>query len=281
MKAPNKADIDKAKQHSSASNSTDDSKSEKYVNTDANDENPCPKKEGKNGAIIENAAILFDLDGTLLDSFDAIYDAFKGALLAHRMDPINHRDLHALIGHTLEYQFAALTHLKEEECEELVNTYRALYDKVCIEGTHWLLNAKEALTLAHMNDYKIAIVTTKSSAFAHKILTHLGVIDKIDTIVGRQDVVRPKPDSEPIDLACKRLCVDKDNAVMIGDSVLDVGAGANAGVFTIGVTCGFGHVDDLGAANVILRSAFEAVEYVISNKIIRVKYEKNPPTKVH
>src|SRR5690606_28439219 len=80
-----------------------------------------------------------------------------------------------------------------------------------------------------------AIVSTKKNHMVRKGIELLDAGDVFDEIIGLDDVLKPKPDPEPILLALKRLDVDRDEALMVGDNYHDIVGGQNAGVRTVGV----------------------------------------------
>ena len=153
--------------------------------------------------IIMKKTILFDLDGTLIDSTSAILKGFDAAFLAHDKKEPDHDALKSLVGYPLEIMFEKLG-AKKNLISEYVKEYKACYEKIYLDETVLLPHAmnalKEASTFAD-----VGVVTTKTSKFSIILLEHLDVMKFIKTVVGRDDVVNPKPDPEPINLALKRL----------------------------------------------------------------------------
>ena len=143
--------------------------------------------------------ILFDLDGTLIDSTPAILDGFGAAFLAHGELAPKSEAVKALVGHPLDFMFAGLgapTHL----VPDYIAAYKARYEQIFLEQTSLLDGAAGALALAS-EVADVGVVTTKTSKFSVILLEHLGVMKFIKTVIGRDDVINPKPDPEPINRA--------------------------------------------------------------------------------
>ena len=93
----------------------------------------------------------------------------------------------------------------------------------------------ETLILLKARGIKLAIVSTKKRDIIQRGLKWMGIEDVFDVVIGLDDVVKPKPDPEPILLALSQLNASKDEAIMIGDNYHDIEGGQNAGVRTAGV----------------------------------------------
>ena len=187
--------------------------------------------------------ILFDLDGTLIDSTKSILDGFKYTFDIHAKSYPGDDKVLNLIGHPLEFMFEKSTYL---------NT------------TILLPAAKKAILEA----YKFAIlgvVTTKTSLYSKILLDELGVGEYFKVLIGRDDVTFPKPNAEPINKALNFINqnISKNNIFMIGDTIMDLEAAKNANVNGIGLTCGYGKFDDLkNYSTNIFKTPLEAVWYI-------------------
>lgn len=205
--------------------------------------------------------ILFDLDGTLIDSTSAILKGFDSAFVAHGKQTPDHDALKSLVGYPLEIMFEKLG-ADKNLLADYVREYKACYEKIYLDETTLLAYAMEALREAS-GFADIGVVTTKTSKFSIILLEHLGVMKFIKTVVGRDDVVNPKPDPEPINLALKRLEKGKDNAFMVGDTIMDLKAAKAALVTGVGLTCGYGQMADLEKfSEHIFSTPLEAVRFI-------------------
>ncbi|WP_104742580.1 HAD family hydrolase [Helicobacter cinaedi] len=209
--------------------------------------------------------VLFDLDGTLIDSTQAIYASFSQAYLAMNDTPPSLEQVKSGIGHTLESMFLQ-NGVKKQNVDEYVKHYRVAYRRLMEQGTHLLPNAKEAIILAH-SFATLGVVTTKRGDFSQILLDKLGVWEYFSGIVGIESVSNPKPHAEPIlkvlEMLDKGGEIQKDRIYMIGDTILDIQAAKNAKIQAVGVLCGFGKKEALEKSQAPLcENTLEAVEWI-------------------
>lgn len=208
-----------------------------------------------------NKTILFDLDGTLIDSTDAILNSFQGAFKALGSTSKNNEEIKNLIGYPLEQMFRMLYPDKVNLSKEFVLAYREIYAQIYLEQTTLLPKAKEALELgSEIAD--LGIVTTKGGKFTPILLDYLRVKKFFKTLITLEDVTNPKPSSEPIILALKGLNKTQENAYMIGDTILDIQAAISANITPLALTCGYGNENELKAHSMVFLNAYEAVNYI-------------------
>ncbi|AHK74572.1 HAD family hydrolase [Campylobacter coli] len=205
--------------------------------------------------------ILFDLDGTLIDSTDAILNSFQGAFKILGLTPKNNEEIKNLIGHPLEHMFKILYHEKAHLSQEFVLAYREIYSQIYLEQTTLLPKAKEALELA-FEIADLGIVTTKGGKFTPLLLEHLGVKKFFKTLITLEDITNPKPHAEPILLALEKMQKTKENAYMIGDTILDIQAAMAANITPLALSCGYGDEDELKRYSMVFPSAYKSVLYI-------------------
>jgi phosphoglycolate phosphatase len=207
--------------------------------------------------------ILFDLDGTLIDSTEAILESFEAAFAEFGVDAASSEDIKALIGHPLDYMFEHLG-VDKEVVWDYVDAYKRHYRQISCQKTVLLPKAIEAIQKA--KEFAIlGIVTTKTALYSKEMLEYMGVMEYFDVLIGREDVQNPKPHPEPIQKALLKL-PKVSNVWMIGDTCMDMLSAKSANVDCVAVTCGYGSVEALSkCSDNIYQNTFEAVTF-IANK---------------
>lgn len=184
--------------------------------------------------------IMYDFDGTLIDSTEGIYEALCKAI--NKKLDINL--CKSQIGLPLDKIMRNLG-VNENEVEKVIKSYKNHYSTIYLEKTKLIDGAKESLALAKQYA-KIGLVTTKTSEYSKNLLNHLGIFEYFDVIVGREDVVNPKPDKEPILKAISLANIKKDEkCFMIGDTIYDLLAAKNAGIIGVGTIYEYQSKDEL------------------------------------
>ncbi|MBE0491235.1 MAG: HAD family hydrolase [Sulfurospirillum sp.] len=207
--------------------------------------------------------ILFDLDGTLIDSTDAIVEGFEVAYDSLGQIPPNKTDIIKHVGYPLEIMFERLG--MRGNVADYVRAYKEHYRTISKAKTTLLPFAKEAIDTASQYA-QLGIVTTKTSRFSQELLEHLGILNYFKVLIGRENVTHPKPDPEPIYKAMEQLKAKKQKTWMIGDTILDIDAANKAGIKSVGVVCGYGSRQELLRYTKNIRAdAYEAVYFIRDN----------------
>lgn len=180
-------------------------------------------------------AVLFDLDGTLVDSSKAIINAVEKVLELKGLT-CDRAKVARMIGVPLENIFSFLVpNLSQEEIWQLVHEYRKYYVKHHLENTAINPHAEALLRELKEKGLKLGIITTKYKEPVMEVLSHFGLSELFDVVVTGYEVIRHKPAPDIVLAAAKRLRTDPKRCVVVGDSPLDVQAGKRAGSFTIAV----------------------------------------------
>lgn len=209
--------------------------------------------------------ILFDLDGTLIDSTEAILESFHYSFDVHHIIHPTDAEIKALVGHPLDVMYSELG-VEEGKIEDIIATYKEHYRKISTQKTVLLENAYKAVVLAS-SFAKIGIVTTKTGRFSQILMEYFGLMDYFDVLIGREDVINPKPDAEPILKALESFDRSDKDIWMIGDTKMDLLSAKNAEVNSIGVLNGYGSKKSLEAyTNIIFNDVYEAINYLKSVK---------------
>ncbi|QOR61720.1 HAD family hydrolase [Sulfurovum sp. ST-21] len=206
--------------------------------------------------------ILFDLDGTLIDSTEAILESFDVSLSMFGEVLPDEASIKAEIGYPLDVMFRTLG-VSEERVWDHVAAYKQHYRKISCEKTVLLPNALEAVTLAREHA-TLGIVTTKTAEYSREMLEYMGIMHHFDVLIGREDVTHPKPHPEPVLKAISKLKADRNRCWLIGDTPMDICAAKAADIQSVAVTCGYADEKKLSEYTSSLASnALEAVKFIV------------------
>ena len=185
----------------------------------------------------ELTTVLFDLDGTLIDSVRLILDSYHHTLSVHQEEPKSDDYWLAGLGTPLRVQFRPWAD-EPGRLDAMVATYREynlFHHDSMVSPYPGVVEAVHAIRRA---GYRTGLVTSKNKAGALKGLRLVGLDHAMELVIGADDVVNPKPHKEPIDTALRRLGETAPTALYVGDSVHDMESGRAAGVKTAAVLWG-------------------------------------------
>lgn len=198
----------------------------------------------------EIACVLFDLDGTLVDSRRDIATALDAALAVHRLGPLGVERASAMVGdgvRRLVERAIAATRGDAAIADDLIATYMNAYRVTHLETT--VLYPGVANTLADLarRDIACGVVTNKPHEFSVSLLEHLNVRSYFEVVIGGDTLGQRKPDPAPLRVAMAACGATAAMTAMVGDGEADVLAGKAAGVRTVAVTYGFRSAESLAA----------------------------------
>lgn len=182
-------------------------------------------------------AVLFDLDGTLLDTHDLILSSFRHATSSVLGQTYSDEVLLRKVGQPLATQMWDFTEDPSVH-EALLNVYRehnhAIHDEMVrvFDGVEGMLAQIEA------RGFGVGVVTSKMHALALRGLEVCGIAPYVSCLVGPDDYPAHKPDPGPVRHGCELLGIDPRRCLYVGDSPFDMQAGRGAGCVTVAVTWG-------------------------------------------
>jgi pyrophosphatase PpaX len=209
-------------------------------------------------SVVRFPVVLFDLDGTVVDSGGIILASMRHATSTVLAREYSDAELMAKVGGPgLEAQ---MQEFAPDRVEELVRVYRAHN-----EPLHETLEAFPGIddVLAQLRDEgrRLGVVTAKRRATVEIAFAKLPLGHLFDTVVGGDETERHKPDPEPLLLGLERLGASPDTAAYVGDSPYDMQAANAAGLYAVGVTWGAIHDRDrLADADVVVDSPEELLD---------------------
>jgi phosphoglycolate phosphatase len=183
--------------------------------------------------------VVFDLDGTLIDSGGDIVTAVNHALEVHDKPRVPATTLLRFVGDGARALCARAAGLPEKhpELDAIVESYIAYYLEHPIDHTRWMPHARAVLD--ELRHYRLAIATNKPRPTTDVVLGRLGVRSLFAAIAAGGDHPTIKPSPQPILEIAKQLGLDPGQLVVVGDGPQDIEAGRRAGCRTIGVEGGF------------------------------------------
>lgn len=188
--------------------------------------------------------IIFDLDGTLVDSMDGIVNAINFTLKNLSLKEKGKQEISSYVGRGVEYLIRkSLGNEQDVLLKKALPIYEEYFRKHAIDNSTLYSNVKEALE--YFKNKRKIIITNRKRESAILTLRALGVYGYFEDIMGGDDLVCMKPSSCPLEMAVNRLDVNKEKAIIVGDMDIDILAGKRAGVITCGVTYGIGKEDDI------------------------------------
>ena len=197
----------------------------------------------------EIKAVLFDLDGTLIDSSEGIIKSVRYALSYYGMEETDTDKLYQFIGPPLSDSFQKIYGFSREQAVEAVEVYRQRYSKTGIFECRLYPGVEECIRTLRKQGLRIGMASSKPEQSCRRILEHFGILSLFDEVVGatfdgtrdrKEDVLR-EAFRRWEDLSLSQMC-------LIGDTVYDAAGAAAAGIDCIAVTYGFGDVEQMKQA---------------------------------
>lgn len=182
-------------------------------------------------------AILWDLDGTLQDSYELILSSMRHATRTLLGREIPDGVLMQKVGQPLSVQMWDFTD-DEALHDELVRVYRAHNEAVHDEALRQFPGMREALERLQAAGYKMGVVTSKRHELAQRGLDVVGLDAYMDFVVGPDDCPGHKPDPAPVVYGCKLAGFAPGQCMYVGDSPFDMAAGRDAGCTTVAALWG-------------------------------------------
>ncbi|SFE93479.1 pyrophosphatase PpaX [Alteribacillus iranensis] len=176
--------------------------------------------------------VLFDLDGTLINTNELIIASFEHVLETYAPGSYNREDIIQFIGPPLDESFRKIDPDRAEEMIELYQKHNLANHTTLLEEYE---GVKETVAVLHERGFRLGVVTTKRKKSAHTGLEEAGLLSYFATIITFDDVENVKPHPEPIEKAIQQTGSSPDQTIMVGDSQYDILGGKNAGVKTAGV----------------------------------------------
>ena len=189
-------------------------------------------------------AIIFDLDGTLVDSAEDLRAALNRLLGGLGLRPIAANVIKGMIGDgvpKLVERALVAAHGDPQQKDALLPRFLEIYQANSANLTRCYPGVPETLDVLHRNGFRLAVVTNKPVFAANKILKALSLAEFFRVVVGGDSAQQRKPHPAPLLEAARRLGVDVSQSLMVGDNIHDVEAAHAAGMRCVAVGYGYHH----------------------------------------
>lgn len=188
--------------------------------------------------------VIFDLDGTILDTLEDLTDSINYVLKKHEMNQKSRSEVRKAVGNGI-YKLVENVlpdGIEKEKTELIFSDFKEYYTIHCADKTKPYDGIEEMLSELKKKGYKLAVVSNKAD-FAVKELCNKYFTDMFDIVLGERENIARKPAPDSIYKVLDSMCIKKENAVYIGDSEVDIETAKNAGIREVAVTWGFRNKD--------------------------------------
>jgi phosphoglycolate phosphatase len=198
--------------------------------------------------------ILFDLDGTLVETGPGILNSLKKTFKEIGKDLPDDETLERFIGPTLDYSFQTYANISEEEVPLMVQTFRKYYksEGIFMGGPYpGMIRTLEWLS----ERCQLAVATAKPQSSAETVLCHFGLKDYFKTVVGSDFLIKRIEKNDIITKVLEsHLDIPKDKIWMVGDRIYDIQGAKSLGINSIGATYGYGLDEEFREATHLIDS---------------------------
>lgn len=221
----------------------------------------------------DKTLIVFDLDGTLIDSVPDLTLAVNEMLIALGRETYPEDTVRYWVGNGAQMLVTrALLGKREIDqtvddtlFEKALSLFLDFYAKHLAEATDTYPNVNETLRTLKEKGFRLSIVTNKPFDFVGPILQGLKLDGLFELILGGDSLPQKKPDPAPLVHTCRTLGLPVENALMVGDSKNDILAAKAAGMQSIGVTYGYNYGEDIAVhgPDVIVDDFADIIKYLM------------------
>lgn len=194
--------------------------------------------------------VLFDLDGTLVDSGIGVTNSVAYALDKFGITPPPREELFRFIGPPLTQSFSEFCGFDGEKTTQAIVYYREYYSKQGISECIMYDGVLEMLSALKSRGYKIALATSKPEMYARVVVENKGISEYLDYLSGASADEKTRATKEAVVEYALSLCDEKDRSkiIMVGDRHFDINGAKKYGLDSIGVTFGYGSFEELSQA---------------------------------
>lgn len=195
-----------------------------------------PFQKSMKSTVFNPKGVIFDLDGTLVDSFKDIATALNRTREDYGLPPLPYESVKEQVGSGSAHLVRTLVPLPEADFQEAFDAYLRYYEAHILDETTLLDGVLSVLD--RFKDRFLGVVTNKNHHLAILVLEGLGVMDRFSVVLGGDSLPQKKPDPLPLFTVLNKWGIKPGEALMVGDGLHDIEAGKSAGMITVAVTTG-------------------------------------------
>jgi phosphoglycolate phosphatase len=194
--------------------------------------------------------LIFDLDGTLIDSLPDLTDAANQMRGSFGLFPLTPEEIRRLVGQGARSLVErALPGAPPEQVDKGLELFLGYNLAHIADKTRIYPGVVETLEALQGTGIALCVLSNKNVALCREVLTRLGIEKYFPTVFGADSLPYRKPSPEPVLALLRKFDVAAGECVLVGDSINDVAAGGGAGVVTVGCSYGYGDLSELAGAD--------------------------------
>lgn len=195
--------------------------------------------------------IIFDLDGTLVDSIKDITNALNHAIKPYGFKALDTKDTAGMVGEGITRLIEKILGENNSAIkDDVLNRFVKYYTEHLSDFTKPYPGIKD--TLEKLDKYKKAVISNKRESLSKKLLEQLGLLKYFDVVMGSDSASEKKPSPVPVKKVLGLLKIEADEAIIVGDSEHDIRAGKRAGIKSVAVTYGYRSRESLKEADFVI-----------------------------
>jgi len=208
--------------------------------------------------------IIFDLDGTLVDTSGDITNALNYALKPYGLRDLTVEDTIKMVGEGITRLIEKLLENERIQMRDtVIKRFLDYYSEHLVDFSTLYPHVRE--TLEKLNGYKKAVISNKREYLSTRLLDKLDLLKYFDLVVGSDTTSERKPSAIPVIYVFTKLGVNPDESIIVGDSNYDIEAGKKAGLKTVAVTYGYRERQYLIDADYIIDSMKDLLTLLDTN----------------
>ena len=191
--------------------------------------------------------IVFDFDGTIVDSMNMVFNALNDALKKKSLPTIEIELLGRMAGLPVSDIISTKNHITESTTREIEKDVFETYTAFCKTSCQLLPNVENTLKTLKSKQIKLGLLTTTPSKPLKTVIKKFSLNDYFDIMLAKEDV-KNKPNPEGLEKIITKFGIEKNECIYVGDSPIDIQTGKAAGIKTIAVTTGIATIEQLKEA---------------------------------